>query len=364
MPVALVTNYIPPYRVPLYQHLAERLGAEVYCFGGEGHFVPDAMRDLEGQIASAPFPAHALAHQYEAFGLAERHDAIISSLVGRVALPAAYLGAHRRDRPFVLWASLWRHPRTAAHLASFPMMRHIYRRADAVVTYGSHVSEYVARYRGSEQGVIVAPQVVEPDVFGRTVSVQEVAALREDLELGDAALVLFVGRLVEDKGVAVLSDAWRLVRHGASVLCLAGDGDEGRREWGFGEDVLFTGRLEREQMPVLYAAADLVVVPSIATPRFLEPWGLVCNEAMSQGTPVIASDAVGAAAGGLVRDGETGLVVRAGDAAALARAIERLLDDTALRHRLGSRAREVVADFSYERAADAFAQALETAMAT
>jgi glycosyltransferase involved in cell wall biosynthesis len=136
---------------------------------------------------------------------------------------------------------------------------------------------------------------------------------------------------------------------------------DGAREWGFGENVVFTGRLEREQLPVVYAAADIVVVPSIETPRFLEPWGLVCNEAMSQACPVIATTAVGAAAGGLVRDGETGLVVHAGSAPALARAIERLLDDAALRHRLGSNARDAVAEYSYERAADAFAQALAAA---
>ena len=82
---------------------------------------------------------------------------------------------------------------------------------------------------------------------------------------------------------------------------------------------------------------------------------------MSQGCPVIATTAVGAAAGGLVRDGETGLVVPAGDPAELARAIERLLDDAALRHRLGARGREVVADYSYEKAADAFAQGLTIA---
>jgi glycosyltransferase involved in cell wall biosynthesis len=218
----------------------------------------------------------------------------------------------------------------------------------------------VTRYRGSGEGVAVAPQAVEPELFGRSVSAQEVAAWREDLDLGDSALVLFVGRLVEDKGVAVLSDAWRSVGRRNAVLCLVGDVSAGGREWGFGEDVVFTGRIERERLAVAYAAADLVVVPSIATARFLEPWGLVCNEAMSQGCPVVASTAVGASAGGLVVNGETGLVVPSGDAEALAQAIEGLLDDAALRHRLGSRAREVVAGYSYERAADAFAQALAT----
>jgi glycosyltransferase involved in cell wall biosynthesis len=333
---------------------------EVYCFGGESHFLSDAIRDLESQVTNAPFPAHLLEHQRDAFGLGKRHDAVISSLVGRVALPAAYFGARRRDRPFLLWASMWRHPRTPAHLASFPLVRHIYRRADAVLTYGPHVSDYVTRYRGNTNGVIVAPQAVEPEIFGRHVSVHEVSAWREDHGLGDGPLVLFVGRLVEDKGVAVLSDAWRLVRADHAVLGIVGESD-GAREWGFGESVVFTGRLERERLPVAYAAADIVVVPSIETPRFLEPWGLVCNEAMSQACPVIAATAVGAAAGGLVRDVETGLVVPTGNPAALARAIERLLDDAGLRHRLGSNAREAVAEYSYERAADAFAAALTTA---
>jgi glycosyltransferase involved in cell wall biosynthesis len=330
---------------------------EVYCFGGESHFLSDAIRDLDRQLADAEFPAHRLEHQREAFGLADGHEALIGSLVGRIALPAAYLGARRRGRPFLLWASMWRHPRTAAHLASAPMMRHLYRRADAIVTYGPHVSDYVTRFRGHADDVIVAPQAVEPEVFGRSVSATEVAVWREDFGLGDSPLVLFVGRLVEDKGVSVLSDAWRLVRGDEAVLGIVGEKD-GAREWGFGENVVFTGRLDREQLPVAYAAADVVVVPSIATPRFLEPWGLVCNEAMSQACPVIATTAVGAAAGGLVRDGETGLVVPAGDAPALARAIERLLEDAALRHRFGSRGREVVSDYSYEKAADAFDRAL------
>jgi glycosyltransferase involved in cell wall biosynthesis len=73
---------------------------------------------------------------------------------------------------------------------------------------------------------------------------------------------------------------------------------------------------------------------------------LVVNEAMHQGTPAIATDAVGAAAGGLVRDGRNGLVAPAGDARALATRIATLAADPALRERLGTAAREDVAAFS------------------
>ena len=122
------------------------------------------------------------------------------------------------------------------------------------------------------------------------------------------------------------------------------------------------GPLPRERLPVAYAAAAFAVLPSIPTPRFREPWGLVCNEAMHQGRPVIASDAVGAVAGGLVLDGVNGLVIPAGDASALAAAMQRLLSDDALRSTLGEAARGAVAAYSYDAMADGFDRALARAL--
>jgi glycosyltransferase involved in cell wall biosynthesis len=362
MSVALVTNYLPPYRLPLYTLLAERLGVEVFCFGGEAHYVPESLRDLDRQLAEAPFPAHRLRRQRDAAALATGHEAVIASTAGRIALPAAYRGARRARRPFVLWASLWRHPRTALHLASLPLMRRVYRRADAVVTYGAHVSRYVARYRGETGGVFAAPQAVEPELFARPVSDSERQSWRMQAGLPlEGPLALYAGRLVEDKGVHVLLEAWRRIGTEDATLCLVGDGPLASDSALAQPDVRLAGRLPRDRLPVAYAAADVVVVPSIATRRFLEPWGLVCNEAMSQGRTVIATDAVGAAAGGLVRDCETGLVVPAGDAGALASALELALTDAELRTRLGEAARLAVADYTYEHAAEAFATALEYA---
>jgi glycosyltransferase involved in cell wall biosynthesis len=361
--VALVTNYLPPYRLPLYRLLNERFGVEIFCFGGAAHYVPGALRDLDRQIEEAPFPAHRLEAQHSAYPLAQTHEAVIASTAGRVALPAAYLGARRARRPFVLWASLWRHPRTAAHAGSYPLMRRMYRRANAIVTYGSHVSRYVANIRGDEHALFVAPQAVEPDLFGRAVSSEEVRAWRAQHALDDGPLALYAGRLEHDKGVDVLLEAWtRSARPHGAALCIAGEGPLRER---LGErapaDVRFAGRLPRGRLPVAYAAADFLVVPSVATRRFLEPWGLVCNEAMHQGRPVIATSAVGAAAGGLVSDGETGLVVPERDAEALASAIDRLSGDAELRSRLGASARQAVRDYTYERAADAFGRALDGA---
>ncbi len=103
------------------------------------------------------------------------------------------------------------------------------------------------------------------------------------------------------------------------------------------------------------------MIPSIPTRDFLEPWGLVANEAMNRSLPVIATTAVGAAAGGLVRHEETGLVVPAGDAGALAAALRRLQADPALRARLGAAGREAVAHYSHAAWAAGMSRALAAA---
>jgi glycosyltransferase involved in cell wall biosynthesis len=376
--IALVTNVLAPYRVGLYALLAERYGVEVLCFGAGASYVPAWFGDLDGQLAAAPFPARRIAGPRAALALGARYDAAIAPVAGGAMLPATYLGMRRRGKPFVLWGSVWAHPRGGAKAAlAFPLVRHVYRNADAVVTYGEHVRRYVARYRGHDDDVVIAPQSVEAELFGREVTADEIAAWRAEFGLPDAPLVLYVGRLVEEKGIEALLDAWRVVtaappaatgptpvdapRHAAPpTLAVIGDGPlAGVVDATSNAHLL--GPLPRERLPIAYAAATALVLPSIPTPRFREPWGLVLNEALHQGTPVIATTAVGAVAGGLIRDGETGLVVPPDDAHALAQAIARLLTDDALRTRLGAAGRAALAGHTYEAMADAFGVALARA---
>jgi glycosyltransferase involved in cell wall biosynthesis len=365
--IALVTNVLAPYRVPLYALLAERCDVEVLCFGGGADYVPSWFGDLDAQLAAAPFPARRIAGPREALALGARYRAAVASVAGGAMLPATYLGMRARRRPFVLWASVWAHPRGGARAAlGFPLVRHVYRHADAVVAYGEHVRRYVAGYRGHDDDVWIAPQSVEAELFGREVAPQEIAAWRAEHALPPAGpLVLFVGRLVPEKGVRELLATWPAIaaRHPDATLVLAGDGPLADEVAAAARDIRLLGPLPRERLPVAYAAADLVVVPSIPTPRFREPWGLVCNEAMHAGTPVVATTAVGAAAGGLVRDGDTGLVTPAGDPTALAAAAALLLDDAPLRKRLGTAGRAAVTAHTYAAMADAFAAALEHAAA-
>jgi glycosyltransferase involved in cell wall biosynthesis len=360
MPIALLTTYLSGYRMPLYERLAQRLGVEVLCFGRGERYAPSWFRGLDEQLATAPFPARRLHGAREAFRAGESYDAVIAPFAGGAILPAAYAGARRHGKPFILWASVWAEPRSLSHAAALPITRHIYRHADAVVAYGEHVRRFVAGLRGRDSDVFIAPQTVEPELFARDVSASEIEGFRARHELPPGPFVLYVGRLVPEKGVEVLLDAWARVSAGATLV-LIGDGPLAGAAGGTARARLI-GPLARTELPAAYAASELTVLASVPTARFREPWGLVCNEAMHQRRPVIASDSVGAVAGGLVRDGETGLVVASGDAPALARAIDELLADEQLRARLGAAAAAAVAPYTYEAMAAGFDRALASAV--
>jgi glycosyltransferase involved in cell wall biosynthesis len=320
-PVLLVTNHVPPDRVGTFQALHERVGIELLLFGGRSHHATEGVED-----PGVPFRAVA---EGEIARLAGEGRAVICGTAGRRALPAAYLGARRARVPFLLWSALWHEPRTPAHIAARPLMRHIHRHAAAIVTYGPHVSAHARRL--GAQRVFEAPQAVDNAFWGEP----QPAAKRTD----GGFVALFAGRNVRAKGLDVLRDAWAQARLD-------------------GAELKVSEAAAPAELRNFYAAGDVLVVPSLRTRSFREPWGLVCNEAMNQGIPIIASDETGAAAGGLVRHERNGLITRAGDASQLAAALRRLHDDRALGACLGEAGRRDVAAYTYEASAAGFAEAL------
>ena len=124
---------------------------------------------------------------------------------------------------------------------------------------------------------------------------------------------------------------------------------------GLGERIKLCGFLQYQDLPLYFGFAGAVILPSLS-----DQWGLVVNEAMNRGLPVIATDAVGAVAGGLVRAEHNGVVVPAGDSAALAGALRRLAGDARLRTSLGAAGAEDVRAFTHEAWARGFSEALAT----
>ncbi|MFP3282945.1 MAG: glycosyltransferase family 4 protein [Nitrososphaeria archaeon] len=180
------------------------------------------------------------------------------------------------------------------------------------------------------------------------------ASVRRRYAADGEKMVLFVGRMVHEKGVEVLVDAAReLLRRRWDVkFVLVGDGPlrlnllRSVEASGISSKFYFTGFVSDEELMELYAAADLAVFPSI-----YEPFGIVALEAMSMGKPVVVSDVGGLAE--VVENGVNGLKVPCCDQRALSDAISWMLDNPDGASRMGAEGARLVRErYAWDTLAD------------
>jgi glycosyltransferase involved in cell wall biosynthesis len=361
--IAFIDYFATHYRRRLYEELAQRMDADFYFFADErerywNREIP--LVDL-GAFRRVELSRYRVAGQAVMPGVAlrlapRRYDAVVKSLNGKLMLPLVYGTSRARRIPFVLWTGMWHHPTTPLHRATRPLTELIYHGASAIVAYGEHVKRFlVDGSRVDPAKVFVAGQAVEPDRF---------TTVRPDR--GASPEVLFVGQFEERKGVVDLLEAFAALDDPTARLRLVGNGSLEREiaERATQDPrIEIAGYMPQAQLPDALGRARCLVLPSITTALDREPWGLVTNEAMHAGLPVIATDAVGAAAGGLVEDARNGLIVPEGDRRALAGAIRRLTGDPAFAAQLGDQARRDVERFNHRAMADAFEEAVEHAIA-
>ena len=163
--------------------------------------------------------------------------------------------------------------------------------------------------------------------------------------------IIYVGRLVEKKGVSTLLDAIKLLEkdYPALKVILVGDGPERSslvqqcRQLGIDKQVEFTGPIANDRVPEFYQSAKIAVVPSIvAADGDQEGLGLVAVEALGCGCATIVSDLP--ALSDVVTPGENGLVFTAGNAAELKNCITSLLNDASLYNHLTTSGRQAIID--------------------
>lgn len=370
MRTALVTNFCPFYRVKLFRILRERLNATFLFFSDATERNWESLNPRGGsEFAVVPLHEGGAGRWRVLWRLARHlwtadYDVLIQGVSGRQAVLVTACIARLKRTPLILWTGMWHHPSTLFHRLTFPLVRALYRRADALVVYGTHVRDYLVSLGVAPERVFIAYNTADNELYNRAVGEDEIARMRSELDAGARRVALFVGRLEREKGVDVLLEAVALMAPAdRPLLVVNGRGprmDELKAYCAARglSTVRFLAYVPNAELYRYYALADVVVMPSRTTREFKEPWGLVANEAMNQGCVVIASDAVGAARGGLIEDGENGLVVPEGDAGALKQALERVLRDDASRARLSAAARATIAGWTYERMARGFIDAV------
>ena len=238
-----------------------------------------------------------------------------------------------------------------------PLYRRVLNKVDRVIC----VSEYIRRqavghFPEHAQRFSVALNATDPETFK---PYDDAPALAGTLPFeADKRYLLYVGRLVPLKGVHVLIEAFPeiLRRHPDVRLVITGSSffhGAARTEYErelvalarpVASNIVFTGFLPHETLKYLYAAVDIVVMLSV----WQEPLGLVMLEAMASGTLLVGSSVGGVPE--VIDSGRNGVLVPAGNAAELARAVCAALDDPAAMRRMEQAARDtIVQQFTWER---------------
>ncbi len=419
--VLLLHNFLSPYRIPLFEALARRFDLDVWIMG-DIRAVRDWPAEAPGaafRVRALPCVTVPLGSRYNVILLNYSLPRELKRLRPEVIVccgwdtPAAFYAsyyARRTNTPFVLWSGSTPAESTWLRSITKPFVRALVRGADAWIAYGSRAKEYLISLGAEGARCLIAYNTVDWREFAGAIAGIDREAQRARLGITTKYVALYCGNLLDLKGVGELMEAFgilhgqtrtdtddhghndegereakrvakpeakrggkrgRAYRSGCNsetvdgakdiTLVLVGSGKheakyrERARELGIDRRVVFAGFVPRETMPSFYAIGDVLILPSRS-----EVWGLVINEALACGVPVIASDACGAAPD-LITDGENGFIVPARDPAALANAIASFFSRPDRHAAMRAAARDSIAPFTIDLAADAFVEAVRCA---
>lgn len=239
-----------------------------------------------------------------------------------------------------------------------------YRFIDRFLAVGSANRDYYRALGVPDSRIFCVPFSVDNERFiGKSaLAPEERLALRARLGVRDERpVVLFASKLLPDKHPDdVLRAAAKLVAQGLSLhVVVAGSGQllGALQSLASGLEleraVTFTGFVNQSELPALFAACDIFALPAER-----ESWGLVINEVMCAGLPVVVGSSVGCAVD-LVESGVNGELCEAGNPVSLARALEPLVRDPARRRRMGEASRRRIERWGFEQCREGLRAALD-----
>lgn len=367
-----ISEIISPYRIPVFNALACQSGIDFHViflaendptlrqwlvYESEINFSYEVLPSFRRRVGKQNILLNRNLHRaLTRFS----PECILAGGYNYIASWQALSWARRKQVKFLLWAeSTIRDKRANYRTIEFLKVAFL-RRCNGFVVPGKSSSEYLHGYQVPENAIFSAPNAVDIDLFARLAAEtrNDDASQRKALHLPER-FFLFAGRLVREKGVFDLLEAYG--RLGPALraeigMVFAGDGPDGSELSARAAAikpgaVRFTGFLQRECLARHYALAEALVFPTWA-----DAWGMVVNEAMACGLPVIVSDAAGCTAD-LIEDSWNGRMVRARDVNQLASAMAQLAGDPKASATMGQRARQRIGEYSPQTCAAGIARA-------
>jgi 1,2-diacylglycerol 3-alpha-glucosyltransferase len=268
--------------------------------------------------------------------------------------------ARRHGAEFILWSESNTHDSRSGQPWVESLKGRFLSGCDRFVVPGQASLAYLQTLGSAREDIVIAPNAVDNDWFRTQASDirPHAAEFKERLGL-PSRYFLFVGRLVAEKGIFDLLEAYAKLEDDVRSkvgLVFAGDGRsrrelEARAQRIRPGTICVPGFAHREDLAGLYAFADALILPTRS-----DPWGLVVNEAMACGLPIIVTDVAGCAPD-LVQGGWNGYVVPPRDSDQLVEALRSLVRNPDLRQQMSMRSLERIRNYSPEACANGLAAA-------
>ena len=368
--MVLITELIAPYRIPVFNALARREEVELHViFLSRTDSSQRQWRVYEDEIQFSYEVLRCWRRRVGKFnvllnrGLAESlrrfaPDVIVCGGYNYVSSWQALRWAKRHSVPFVLWSESTGNDSRNKHAPMEFLKAKFVGSCDGFVVPGQSARDYLLSLGVKSEEISIAPNAVDTALFASAGAAvrQNETQLRAQLALPERYF-LFVGRLVTGKGVLDLLDAYARLSPTLREqvgLVFAGEGSmraelESRARDIHPGRVHFAGFVHRDELAAYYALAECFVFPTRT-----DPWGLVVNEAMACGLPIICTRVAGCAAD-LVQ--ENGRLVSPANVDELAGAMEDIATHSDTRERMAKESRQAIQAHSPERCAAGLALA-------
>lgn len=366
----IITEIIAPYRIPVFNALAQnpeidlrviflaktdpstrqwRIYAEEIKFSYE--ILPSWRTRLKKY--------NLLLNQKVAVALRNANpDVIICGGYNYLASWQALRWAKHNRVPFLLWSESTANDNRAGHRVVESLKKKFFDKCDGCIVPGTSAGEYGRRMNVDPERIFVAPNAVDNHLFASRADHARRASPRMRAELNlPAQYFIFAGRLVKSKGVFELWEAYGSLNEDLRSqfgLVFAGDGPLRPELESIAKSISpgtirFAGFLQRDELACYYGLANCLVFPTHS-----DPWGLVVNEAMACGLPVICGQTAGCAAD-LVKT--NGRLIDSRNVDQLVHAMQEIASDADLRRRMSRESLKIIQNYSPEICASGMAQA-------
>jgi glycosyltransferase involved in cell wall biosynthesis len=368
----IISEIIAPYRIPVFNALAQQEGidlrvvflAETDASLRQWQIYRDEIRFAYEVLPSWRFRigANSVLLNWRVRASLKKFapEAIICGGYNYPAAWEALSWSRRKGADFILWSESNQYDARSLRRWVESLKAHFLASCNRFVVPGKSSFEYLQLLGVAADKIFTAPDAVDNNWFEASANIarSQSAELRNRLGL-PGRFILFAGRLVPEKGIFDLLEAYGRLEDDvrSSVgLVFAGDGksrvdlERSAKRISLGT-IHVAGFAQREDLAAMYGLADVFVLPTHS-----DPWGLVVNEAMACGLPVIVTSVAGCAAD-LVDDGRNGYVVPAADSDKLSRAIDAVLRNPELKRQMSALSKERIRQYSPEACAAGLAAA-------